>query len=1271
MFSLRWPKRKQAVAEDPMSPKRMAELMTTKIKEDPYEEKEEEEEEEDPIFTNSKNRFVEQFLETSELVKQAEKRAADIAAGTYRKHVAKAATAGRIQFEGIFIEEVTVPLLLCDNCEVRYSVVWCGACKEVTCLRCCELCHPIEQGEKLHLHEQETVHRPPSIRAIVEGDRSKVVVPPDFPIPDYYIEENDAEKAKGVDLTQPNSLATNYTDPSAYLLPNTTPYTTLPKYAVDDKLIFTDPVSGQQAYGRVISEWDQRHGVVAPSILRGEGSLYLYFVEKIDLVANIGTLADLLKLLAEKEEIPEYPVFKDTEDVPYRWEFAAAREVNRKVNEMHVLQKHGPRRHFRGPEVLKKPPTKEEEADVNSITNSLEKSLVTFEGEDDNGSVSVLSQLAKAEFLDQPPEEVVAKEDSNDLKVSFRAMDLTKEEQLDRLREEQPEVVLALTSPRDSSKRSFFHSTQIDNPAAKEEIVKTSPTKKAGGGGEAAYMGKSKVKKNKDEPLKIIDQTRVCNVLVLKEKDLFRPEEVFNMEDMQNQNNKLSKKEIYLTRTLNGLKRQYKTMAFKLWKYQLEDLLIRLKNHMSMRIQKYARKWLQRGTLDRLSDEWQAICYQRWQLLHSQFHYCARETPYSVTMNHKLYFLTKLDANKYAEYLRMTCKRVLKFTGRKRNKMMMICFQLWKRNSTELNESDIKFGHFDMTAMDMDDGYADDTGEKGDYGSGPTGKTTRLRFPIENIEEESLSALQQAEAQELYTNFRKLGVNRSGVSGNDEAYVNVSTIPLAITRKPAIPPPELTAEEKKEKLAKKNRRGYFETEEDEEDAPFDHDGVLPPYRPDLSIKLPAAIPIYMPSNAEERLHVSQSRRLTYCSYKAHMQGPCDDASWIIPGRIAMGAIPWGRANKRTQTSSITSLLLGGCDVFVSCMSEEEENECEKRLGIPPIGKTLKKAAAGARMAVDEVVRNSKRICDEMQKKLKNIPVLSHEHPDYAVMKKELTRCKARVKLSTEARSRAQGEFERLPKVFDWIRITIKSNECPTLQEILPVLWQLERKLSEGRSLYIYSREGHGRCGLLAGCLLGRLYSFNASETLIRLQNSHDCAKREESRPVPINCPQLNAHRNLITQVVNHSNRPMMGIVMRHHDDPETKHDILNMPKRGTGLGLNYHDTPKNLQVTQSAPFATVTQSEQNVDIMVRKKETVSFEIKLERDVKVSYETQHGRGDDKPNIPEIYEMHTNPKKLGQNINIVRETELQRQKVIEVDRNKRQVEMPVLRVKNTAP
>ena len=308
----------------------------------------------------------------------------------------------------------------------------------------------------------------------------------------------------------------------------------------------------------------------------------------------------------------------------------------------------------------------------------------------------------------------------------------------------------------------------------------------------------------------------------------------------------------------------------------------------------------------------------------------------------------------------------------------------------------------------------------------------------------SVSTATQKAAFEIYEKFRKVGPRNAGIGTDDDTYVNVSTMALGLVRTPAIrPTAEQEAARKAKIQAKKKMQGYYEEDIDENEGAFDPDSELPPYMPSLDVKLPPAIPVWMPMTAEERLHVSNNRRLTYCSYKAHMQGPADDVCWVIPGRIAMGAIPWGKANPRTQTSSITAILLGGCDVFISLMEEDEEIACEQRLNIKPISSMLKSAAAKAKMAVDDVVRDSKRVCDEMEKKLRLIPVLSTKNPGYEANKKELTRIKARSKLANEAAIRAKREFERLPKVFEWIRIPLKVDQCPSVHDLLPVCWQLE------------------------------------------------------------------------------------------------------------------------------------------------------------------------------------------------------------------------------------
>ena len=269
--------------------------------------------EEIDVYKNTKNRFEERFLELQMEIDKELQFQADLAEGKdVQRAGPKVATAGRIQFEGIMVEDKIPPLELCDNCETRYSVAYCEGCKECFCLRCVELCHPIPSNENKHPHEVETVLYPPLIRQMREGDKSSVVVPEEFPIPNTFIEEHELEMAKNVDLAVPNSLATNLHDPAAFPVPLTEdkPYSTQPKFHVDDKVLFNDPVSGQQAYGRIISEWDHIHGAVAPPIIRGEGSMYMYVIEKIDLVANVGSLRELLRHIKRrrKAKLPEVPL---------------------------------------------------------------------------------------------------------------------------------------------------------------------------------------------------------------------------------------------------------------------------------------------------------------------------------------------------------------------------------------------------------------------------------------------------------------------------------------------------------------------------------------------------------------------------------------------------------------------------------------------------------------------------------------------------------------------------------------------------------------------------------------------------------------------------------------------------------------------------------------------------------------------------------------------------------------------------------------------------
>lgn len=96
---------------------------------------------------------------------------------------------------------------------------------------------------------------------------------------------------------------------------------------------------------------------------------------------------------------------------------------------------------------------------------------------------------------------------------------------------------------------------------------------------------------------------------------------------------------------------------------------------------------------------------------------------------------------------------------------------------------------------------------------------------------------------------------------------------------------------------------------------------------------------------------------------------------------------------------------------------------------------------------------------------------------------------------------------------------------------------------------------------------------------------------EEKRPVPLSCPQLPAQRNLVTQVVAHTNKPFQGITWRSHSDPENMTDETHRPKPGVGKGLPITHTTSSIMPEVIDPAAS------------RQKQSIQFKVLLERDVK--------------------------------------------------------------------
>lgn len=254
---------------------------------------------------------------------------------------------GRIQFQNVIIPPNAPIDLYCEECETSFASLYCSACKQIFCYPCADICHPKIAAYKL-MHEHEANGH---IRGLIPGDKSRVKKENQFYLPDYEVYPEEIAKIK--DLTKPNTLVTSELtlNPAKQLTANH------PLYKVNDLIIFKDPLSTQRAYGRVISEYDYRHGTAAtPAIIRGEDSNIYYTVMIIDLLVHADDLENLLlndqnyleeKRLKEKEIdtlhhlIPELPY--DT----MRHARLILVKLDQKIQELNNLLTLGPKFHLR------------------------------------------------------------------------------------------------------------------------------------------------------------------------------------------------------------------------------------------------------------------------------------------------------------------------------------------------------------------------------------------------------------------------------------------------------------------------------------------------------------------------------------------------------------------------------------------------------------------------------------------------------------------------------------------------------------------------------------------------------------------------------------------------------------------------------------------------------------------------------------------------------------------------------------------------------------
>ncbi|ETP43977.1 hypothetical protein F442_09399 [Phytophthora nicotianae P10297] len=282
----------------------------------------------------------------------------------------------------------------------------------------------------------------------------------------------------------------------------------------------------------------------------------------------------------------------------------------------------------------------------------------------------------------------------------------------------------------------------------------------------------------------------------------------------------------------------------------------------------------------------------------------------------------------------------------------------------------------------------------------------------------------------------------------------------------------------------------------------------------------------------------------YKLFKANHAGPADTSYWVIRTRILAGACPVGpsfREARRlvSRTDFATSVLLQQISVFVCLLEPEELQSVEKETvwsyerqvhikyqalctelkGSETVSKRHVALAQQALIEFDADVGSasvggSGTRDNRMRRASLSVKQRQEEDDAEEAKTKEAREAlEQKLQLAGQQAVKASQELARLGMMqLDFLYFPIEHNGVPDSDKLIAFLEQLESRLRDGKNLYIFSRLGHGRTGIVSALLLGRVYGITASEALERAQGVHDCQRPGAPRGLsfcsPTTAPQL-------------------------------------------------------------------------------------------------------------------------------------------------------------------
>ncbi|RHY32741.1 hypothetical protein DYB32_002286 [Aphanomyces invadans] len=417
-----------------------------------------------------------------------------------------------------------------------------------------------------------------------------------------------------------------------------------------------------------------------------------------------------------------------------------------------------------------------------------------------------------------------------------------------------------------------------------------------------------------------------------------------------------------------------------------------------------------------------------------------------------------------------------------------------------------------------------------------------------------------------------------------------------------------------------------------------HEYIAPrdaPWHPGMGVRLHKLPRAYAHMKPDGSLAVEDITK--YKQFRQNHSGPTASSYWIVRGtaslhqrslmrdgmveRILLGSYPCGPAfpDKRgkqrvaARSDSITCMLLEQIGTFVCLLEDAEVRHLEAALPpedvaptdshtnpndptVPPFAFSamlqlrhakLRAELEHAVVAAEKYVNMATKTLDQLQQRG---PEVEDFVMDLSVKKKALAQNNL---------TQAVATLKQLQPLHI-LHIPIAHNHAPREPDLRRHLQLLETRLRDGENLYIFSREGRGRTGLLGALLLGRLYGLSPIQALERQQRCHDCQRAVAglSSTRLISSPEAQMQIHMVHQFLRARTDTIYANVVTTGEDGAYR--VVRAQRRG--LGVQSYVTSMGFMV-DAFPNADAIATEHDADVRANraaKKEIRAMQLRWRR-----------------------------------------------------------------------